>query len=109
MTPELPAGQARQYWTGVACRAGLALTALGLAFAAWAEHRSLLAAREEASRQLPYGNGPPIFGAYRRVSMIQWTQAIDNQRSYFAEELTRICMHDKGFVLVPLTERPSRQ
>jgi hypothetical protein len=48
MTPELPAGHARHHWTEAVWRAGLALTALGLAFAAWAEHRSLLAAREEA-------------------------------------------------------------
>jgi hypothetical protein len=66
------------------------------------------AAREEASRQLPYGNGPPIFGGYRRVSMIQWTQAIDNERSFFAEDLTKACMRDKGFVLVPMAERANR-
>lgn len=45
MPPELSSGRR---WTGSVWRAGLALTALGLAGAAWVEHRSLLAAREEA-------------------------------------------------------------
>ncbi len=59
------------------------------------------AAHHEAVGRLPYGNGPPIFGAYRRWSMIQWTQAIDNERVFLAEDLTRICMRERGFVLVP--------
>lgn len=57
------------------------------------------AAREEAVRRLPYGSGPPIF-IYRETSMLQWTQAIDNERSYLAEELARACMRDRGFELV---------
>ena len=65
------------------------------------------AAREEAVRQLPYGNGPPFFYGYRDVSMIQWTQAIDNQRSFLAEDLTRACMRDNGFVRVPIAEKGS--
>ncbi len=43
MPPEPTAGRR---WTGVVWRAGLALTALALAWAAWAEHRALRAARE---------------------------------------------------------------
>lgn len=57
------------------------------------------AAREQAIRRLPYGNGPPIF-IYRETSMLQWTQAIDNERSYLAEDLTRTCMRERGFELV---------
>jgi len=57
------------------------------------------AARKEAVRRLPYGNGPPIF-LYRGTSMLQWTQAIDTDRSYLEEELTRTCMRDRGFELV---------
>ena len=64
-----------------------------------AECRAL--AQQEATRQLPYGNGPPIF-VYREMSMLQWTQAIDNERSYLAEDLTRACMHDKGYARVPV-------
>jgi hypothetical protein len=57
------------------------------------------AAQQEAVRRLPYGNGPPIF-FYPKISMLQWTQAIDNERSYLAEELSRVCMRDRGFALV---------
>jgi hypothetical protein len=65
------------------------------------------AAQREAARQLPYGDGPPVFG-YREMSMLQWTQAIDNERSYLAEDLTRACMHDKGYALVPASGTAAR-
>ncbi len=58
-------------------------------------------ARREAVRQLPYGNGPPIF-LYPKVSMLQWTLAIDNQRSYLEEDLTSTCMRQRGFALARL-------
>ena len=54
------------------------------------------------STRLPYGNGPPYYGLYRQMSMLQWTQAIDTERSYLEEDLTKACMHAKGFELVPL-------
>jgi hypothetical protein len=54
------------------------------------------AAHQAAALQLPYGDGPPVFG-YPQMSMLQWTQAIDNERSYLAEELTKACMHGRGF------------
>jgi hypothetical protein len=54
------------------------------------------AALQEAVRRLPYGNGPPIF-FYPKISMLQWTQAIDNERSYLADRLTALCMREKGF------------
>src|SRR5688572_26139728 len=53
-------------------------------------------ARQEAARQLPYGNGPPIF-VYRQMSMLQWTQAIDNERYYLEDDLTKACMRHRGF------------
>jgi len=81
----------------------------GVADATRDEATCRAAAREDASRQLPYGNGPPVFGSYRKVSMIQWTQAIDNERSFLAEDLTRICMHEKGFSLVPMADKGGRQ
>ena len=81
----------------------------GVADATRDEAACRAAAREEASRQLPYGNGPPVFGGYRRVSMIQFTQAIDNERSVLAEHLTRICMYEKGFALVPMADKGGRQ
>src|SRR4051812_24906026 len=38
-------------------------------------------ARQEAVRQMPYGNGQPIF-FHPKVSMLQWTLAIANERSW---------------------------
>ena len=64
-------------------------------------------AHQEAALQLPYGDGPPVFG-YPQMSMLQWTQAIDNERSYLAEDLTRACMHDKGYALVPASGTAAR-
>ena len=61
------------------------------------------AAREEAIRQLPYGNGPPLYGLRSDVSMLQWTNAIDNERYYLARDLTAECMLAKGYQLVPVT------
>lgn len=55
-------------------------------------------ARQEAARRLPYGNGPPIF-FYRQMSMLQWTTAIDNERSYLEDDLTKACMRQRGFEL----------
>src|SRR5262249_2462570 len=57
-------------------------------------------AHEEAIRQLPYGNGPPFYGAYKEMSMLQWTMAIDNERYYLEEDLIKACMLSKGFALV---------
>jgi hypothetical protein len=57
-------------------------------------------AHEEAIRRMPYGNGPPIFG-YPQMSMLQWTQGIDIQRSYLEEDLVRACMRERGYALVP--------
>jgi hypothetical protein len=54
------------------------------------------AARQEAARQLPYGNGPPIFG-YPKMSMLQWTQMIDYERYYFQADLLKACMRERGF------------
>ena len=59
-------------------------------------------ARDEAVRQLPYGDGPPIF-VYREMSMLQWKQEIDNERAYLEEDLVRACMRHKGFALRPLS------
>jgi hypothetical protein len=36
-------------------------------------------AHGEAIRQLPYGDGPPIYGLYSEWSMLTWRQEIDNQ------------------------------
>ena len=58
-------------------------------------------AHQEAIRQLPYGNGPPLYGLSSEMSMLQWTMAIDNERSYLEQDLTNACMHHKGFELVP--------
>lgn len=66
------------------------------------------AAHEQAINQLPYGNGPPLYGLYSRVSMLQWTNAIDNERYYLERDLTRQCMLNKGFLLVP-TSGPTEQ
>jgi hypothetical protein len=59
------------------------------------------AAHQEAIRRLPYGDGPPIF-TFPKMSRLQWTQAIDNERAYLERDLMAICMHDRGFVLVPV-------
>jgi hypothetical protein len=72
----------------------------GVANAGADEAECRAAAHEEAARRLPYGNGPPIL-FYPKVSMLQWTQAIDNQRSYVEARLTQACMREKGFALVP--------
>jgi hypothetical protein len=74
----------------------------GVADAGRDEAECRAAARDEAARRLPYGNGPPIF-FYPKMSMLQWTQGIDNERSYLAEQLMRICMRDRGFELTRVT------
>ncbi len=59
------------------------------------------AAQQEAARQLPYGDGPPIWGVYRETSMLQWQQAIDNERYYLERDLIGACMARKGYARVP--------
>jgi hypothetical protein len=61
------------------------------------------AARQQAIDQLPYGDGPPLYGFTSNVSMLQWTMAIDNDRAYLEEDLTKACMRQRGFerVAVP--------
>lgn len=60
------------------------------------------AGRSHASRQeLPNGNGPPLYGFSSDVSMLQWMMAIDNDRAYLEDDLTCVCMHQKGFGLFP--------
>ena len=59
-------------------------------------------AHQEAIRRLPYGDGPPIFGMYREMSMLQWQQAIDNERYHLEVDLTKVCMSSKGYQLVPI-------
>ena len=60
-------------------------------------------AHEEAIRRLPYGNGPPYYGLYKEMSMLQWKLGIDDARYYLEEDLTKTCMRSKGFELVPET------
>jgi hypothetical protein len=60
------------------------------------------AAHKQAIEELPYGEGPPLYGLSSDVSMLQWKMAIDNQRTYFEEDLVKACMHNKGFV--PVTD-----
>jgi hypothetical protein len=59
---------------------------------------------KSAARRLPYGNGPQIFG-YRKVSMLWWTQAIENQRYYFENDFTKASMRQRGFAEIP-TDTP---
>ncbi len=59
-------------------------------------------AQEEAARQLPYGDGPPIYGLSSNWSMLTWKQEIDNERYYLARDLTRVCMRNRGYQLVPV-------
>ena len=63
-------------------------------------------ARQQAIDELPYGNGPPLYGLTSDVSMLQWKMAIDNDRAYLEDDLTRACMQQRGFVLVPTTTTP---
>ena len=74
----------------------------GSADAATDEMACRAAAKDEAARQLPYGDGPPIFGFHRQLSFLEWRMAIDNERSYLAEHLTRACMRERGYQLVPI-------
>jgi hypothetical protein len=64
-------------------------------------------AREEAARELPYGDGPPLYGFHSDVSMLQWKQAIDNERYYVERDLTKACMHDRGFEQMPIPRSSS--
>ena len=58
------------------------------------------AAHQAAIRLYPYGNGPPRYGPYREMSMLQWTQMIDTARYYAGEDLTRSCMRARGYARV---------
>lgn len=58
-------------------------------------------AKQEAVRLYPYGNGPPLYGAYRQMSMLQWTMMIDRVRYYAEEDLARSCMGARGYARVP--------
>ncbi|SEN94076.1 hypothetical protein SAMN02990966_00612 [Rhodospirillales bacterium URHD0017] len=77
----------------------------GTADAARDEAECGAAARQQAIDALPYGNGPPLYGFTSEVSMLQWTMAIDNERSYLAGDLTKACMRQRGFELVPVPPR----
>jgi len=59
----------------------------------------------EAAHQLPYGNGPPLYGTYSSWSMLSWKQAIDDERYYLARDLMRACMQHKGYRRVPVSSR----
>lgn len=58
-------------------------------------------AHQQAIDQLPYGNGPPLYGFSSEVSMLQWTMAIDNERAYLEDDFAAVCMRHRGFVLLP--------
>jgi hypothetical protein len=62
-------------------------------------------ADQQAIQQLPYGDGPPIYGLYSEWSMLTWKQEIDNERYYLARDLMRACMHNKGYQRVPVSAR----
>lgn len=67
------------------------------------ERECTAAARQDAASRLPYGHGPPLYGFYSNVSMLQWTQEIDNARYYLARDLIADCMRSRGYELVPVT------
>jgi hypothetical protein len=73
----------------------------GNADAAGNEAECRSAAQKQAADLLPYGDGPPLYGLSSDISMLQWKMAIDNERSYLADDLTKACMHSRGFALVP--------
>lgn len=61
------------------------------------------AARAEAARQLPYGNGPPLVGVFgNNMSYLQWQREIDNSRYYIERDLTADCMQRRGYSQVPV-------
>jgi len=74
----------------------------GVSDATGDERACTAAAQQEAASQLPYGDGPPLYGFYSNVSMLQWTQEIDNARYYFARDLIAACMRSRGYELVPV-------
>jgi hypothetical protein len=59
-------------------------------------------AHQAAIDQLPYGDGPPIYGMHSNWSMLTWRQAIDNERYYLERDLTNACMRSRGYRLVPV-------
>ena len=62
------------------------------------------AAHKQAIEELPYGDGPPLYGLSSDISMLQWKMAIDNKRAFFEEDLVKACMQNKGFVLAPTSD-----
>jgi hypothetical protein len=60
-------------------------------------------ARQQSIDELSYGNGPRLYGFTSNVSMLQRKIAIDNERAYLEDDLTRACVQQGGFVLVPAT------
>ena len=74
----------------------------GVSDATGDERACTAAAQQEAASQLPYGDGPPLYGFYSNVSMLQWTQEIDNARYCFARDLIAACMRSRGYELVPV-------
>jgi len=78
----------------------------GTADAARDESECRAQAHQQAIGELPYGNGPPLYGFTSDVSMLQWKMAIDNDRAYLEDELMRSCMRQRGFVLVSVTNTP---
>ena len=75
----------------------------GIADATEDESQCRADAHQTAIRRMPYGNGPPIYGVSRDMSLLQWTQGMDIQRDRYEERLTTTCMRDKGFELVPVS------
>jgi hypothetical protein len=69
------------------------------------ERECTAAAQQEATSRLPYGDGPPLYGFYSNVSMLQWTQEIDNARYYLARDLIAACMRSRGYELLPIAAR----
>lgn len=67
------------------------------ALAATDEAECRATAHQAAIRLFPYGNGPPLYGGYRKMSMLQWTQTIDTARYDAGEDLTRSCMRARGY------------
>lgn len=70
------------------------------------ERECTAAAQQDAAARLPYGDGPPLYGFHSNVSMLQWTQEIDNARYYLARDLIAACMRSRGYELVPVTAPP---
>jgi hypothetical protein len=68
--------------------------------AIWNEAECRTVAHKQAIEQLPYGDGPPLYGLRSDISMLQWKMVIDSERSYLEDDLTKDCMRYRGFALV---------